>query len=1012
MSESKERSLNLRWVLIILFLLIGINGLLTRLLEGLWDSLRQRNSPVYLPLAWWMSTPFTLFVFAVLAALITSFSGLKTWFRTFLLLCAFKIIFSAVTAVFLYYRMDIGVVGAATHAMFLSLPSVLVHLLLSGLAVMFLRDREAFADKVTQGALSTPYLVQTEIEQPLLQPEATPEPTPVAAPRRAEPSGTLSIPTGRLLQLFPEGELVMTPREVEELSPSIQIDLDVVLPQLPEGRIEVDAMEVISRMPEEAFRHLPGEVAGQFQDGRMELPLQDVIPRLPLETFEFPPQELQPDVDGEFPDIFREERPVAVADVAEATSPAAEQPVAAPVEEKEPETEEVSATAVTPEEALSLTEEERTLLESSRDVIRLSTHSVLSQFPKDAIQGTVRAESHTPAAGDEEDESARLPESVVIPVELIVPQLPEGQVRLPAKFILSQLPQESLSVPYAEIIRSLPRGEVELPLREIVSELPPDVLVLPDQEAQPDVAEFPDPFREIQPVQPAAAEGPLPSRGEELAALAAADTAEAVEPSPGEPRVEKGAPVSYAEMLLEENPLTLPVDSVVGLFPAGALRLSPDELKQRLGSETLKLPRSLTMGQLREGRVVVPVEVLTTQLPPECLAMSLDQVKARLAEGVVELPLKEIVGQVFDEISLPVEGQRFQPECEEISPLFHEIPQKEELPDQKHLGAAEAESERQPDEAVSEKVAAENQIAAQHPPAEKVVSPGKGDISVKPWTILRRLLQKCRGLGISEHVCHSSEGGFAIVLSPLTIDREAAASGMLVIMSQVQEFCEKYRLGPPFGLTISATAGSVACAELVRGESDRLILLATPNKSGAGYMSLLLRKFEAQLPDLSALVEAGTQPLERSDSDRSPVAATMVAVNPDHLPDELCRKVVAALREVGVEKHFSAKTVSGQRLLFVWGEAAPSEESDVAGEPISEKHPLSGGVFDFDALSRYCLDTGLGAFRSLLLITPQAKITLDRFGADQPAYLLCSFSERYADGLVRAKARSAAALLD
>jgi hypothetical protein len=143
MEEPRENRINFGWITIVILLILGIDGLLTRLLESLWVPLRERNSAAYLPLEWWMSAPFTLFVFVILSALLTSFSSVKNWFRTFLLLCGFKVVFAAITAFFFSFRPYPDVVEAVLQASFLSLPTVLVHLFLSGMAVMFLRDLSA-----------------------------------------------------------------------------------------------------------------------------------------------------------------------------------------------------------------------------------------------------------------------------------------------------------------------------------------------------------------------------------------------------------------------------------------------------------------------------------------------------------------------------------------------------------------------------------------------------------------------------------------------------------------------------------------------------------------------------------------------------------------------------------------------------------------------------------------------------------------------------------------------------
>ena len=165
MAEPGQRRRNLRWAVSIAVLLVLIDFFLSRPLEGLWDSLQERNSPAYLPLEWWMSAPFTLFMFAILSAILTSFSGLRNWFKAFLLLCGFKLIFAAASAASFHFRGDTGLVEAAVQAMFLLLPFVLVHIVLSGLAAMSFGD--SFAEGAGEEVLATPYFTGAEVEEPL-----------------------------------------------------------------------------------------------------------------------------------------------------------------------------------------------------------------------------------------------------------------------------------------------------------------------------------------------------------------------------------------------------------------------------------------------------------------------------------------------------------------------------------------------------------------------------------------------------------------------------------------------------------------------------------------------------------------------------------------------------------------------------------------------------------------------------------------------------------------------------
>ena len=1000
----------------IVLLLVGINALLTPLLERLWESLREDNPQYYLPLQWWLSVPFTLFLFAFLSAVLSRFASLKEWRRTFLLLCLSKAILSGVTVVFLYLRMELGVLEAAGRATFFSLPCVLVHILLSVLAVMFLRD--SLTEGAAEEVLTTPYFPGVELEQPPLIGEPGPTAAAIAAPEEKPAPATIALPVQKLLPSFPKRELAMTPEDIEELCPSVEIPLDVVLPQLREGRVEVDAGMVISRLPGEAFRRPSNEVAQQFPGGKMELPLKEVVRLVPEENFTLPQQELQPTVGEEVPEPFPELARVAARRPVEALLPKVEEAEEAEIAVEEPPRPEAPAEeGGVPRGALVLTEQDRHLLESTRHMIQLSMGSVLAQFPSGILRGRELSEGLVPAevaAGAE----ARLPETLDAPLELILPQLAAGEVKIEAKYFLFQFPKGSLSMSEEEIICSLPAGQVELSLREIVPQLPEDALAFPDQELQPPVEDMPDPFREVEHVRPVGM-GPVPAEGEvsvpEAAALGVSEGARPLveaEVSP-EPIVvptpeEKPAVASYAEMLREENPLLLPVDVVVRLLPEGSFFVPAEELKRSVGGETVKLPRTVVMSQLEEGRVVVPVELLSLQFPRDLFRMSVAEMKSRLEEGLVEVPLEQLVWQVFREIAQLPHGQLLQPECEEISTLFHEIPQKPLPAEEERPRPEEAEAVAPAEEVpVGAEIGAGAGPTVERSREEKVIpftqeAPAEGGEEVAG-----NLLQRLHGLGLADPVWVASGDYSAFVLASSNLDREVVGCGTMEIMLHMRGFCDDYSLGKPHKLVISCSGGALVCRELVRGEIARIIVLASRNRSGAGVMSLVPDRLEARLSELSALADRG---LEGRDLD---LDVKRMPFRPGGVPEEVCGNMMAVLTEVGMESYISGKTGYGQKLVAVWGGSFSLRGEPPAGEPLPEEDkPLREGVFDVELLSRFCLDAGLGTLESSLLVTEQVKVTLDRSSADGPAYLLCFFPGNYREGLVRAKAHKAAILLE
>ena len=689
MDDVKENKSNVRWVVVVVLLMLGIDGLLTRLLENIWGSLRDSKSPAYLPLEWWMAAPFTLFVFAVLSALLTRFSGGKNWLKTFCLLCGCKVVFTAVTAFFFSSRLYLDPVEAALQAGLLSLPSLLVHILLSGILVLFLK--ETFAEPRVREEPEYPFVrlagegiaagrADRETPYPIPETPSTKSERTVsglgdrsAQPAEEEPqvvpeSGQVLLPVGGILKFFPEDELAMSPSEIERATPVIPIPLEDIVPQLSEGRVRVEARTVISAMPADAFARSRDEVAATFPDGMMDLPLRDIVSRLPSDVLELPEQEHQLDVDAEYADFFHELEPrpgVATVAVKKPPPAAAARPAfpgPQPLSPARPLPARPAGERELSEEALVISEKERALLERSRDVITVNTEAILSQFPRGAVivaQASPPASSSTDKARNAGETPALPPDSLLVPLELILPGLAAGEVKLHVKYIFPQFPEGCLAISELEIARSLPHAEVKLPLWEIVPQLPSHVLAPPEQILQPELEEMPDPFPEEAP--PVAREAPSTKAA----------------PPPREPSDASATPtrtpaVSYLDLLREANPLELPIEAVVRLLPEGAFRVSPAQLKQHIGGETIRLPRSIVMGQLKEGRVVVPVDILTAQFAPEHLGMSIEQVKARLAEGFVELPLRDLVGQVLEEIAQPLERQRPQPECDEIPTPFPE----------------------------------------------------------------------------------------------------------------------------------------------------------------------------------------------------------------------------------------------------------------------------------------------------------------------------------------------------
>lgn len=88
------------------------------------------------------------------------------------------------------------------------------------------------------------------------------------------------------------------------------------------------------------------------------------------------------------------------------------------------------------------------------------------------------------------------PNLLLIPLRLILPQLPEGVVRVPWDVVTAQFPKHALALPDEEMAQRLPNGGILLPLDEVVCQLSPEALCLPLRSIDVHGIEyFPAPFQ-------------------------------------------------------------------------------------------------------------------------------------------------------------------------------------------------------------------------------------------------------------------------------------------------------------------------------------------------------------------------------------------------------------------------------------------------------------------------------------------------------------------------------------
>ena len=135
--------------------------------------------------------------------------------------------------------------------------------------------------------------------------------------------------------------------------------------------------------------------------------------------------------------------------------------------------------------------------ESAEREIRLRLEPILSNFPLGLEQPSIQALSDTRA-------------EIVLPLDVIQSQLPQGRVVVSAAMFCRALPNDLK--PYFDAIE--PTAEIPIPLREIFVRLPPDVIKLrEDQETDYPEARIETPFSE-QTEEDAKRLGPIPDKEE------------------------------------------------------------------------------------------------------------------------------------------------------------------------------------------------------------------------------------------------------------------------------------------------------------------------------------------------------------------------------------------------------------------------------------------------------------------------------------------------------------------
>ncbi len=322
--------------------------------------------------------------------------------------------------------------------------------------------------------------------------------TAVATAKPAMPeSNVTSIPLcldSILAQLPPT--LFAVNDKAQLASITIALPVNLVLPQLAQGKIEVPLADLYSLLPKDVVRNqFPSTLGNQ----KVVLPLAEVIAATPPEALASQHEAViavdTPEFD-KLPNLFDD----SLMQEPEVTEPA---DVSVP---EELFVEENAAATATATVATSAAESEPpsvaapahpALVSDVPDHVMVSLRSLVSVMP-DNVFACPRSELWRKGDFDV---------SVLLPVEPILAQLKSARVRLPLATVIEVIPPSLLASPLPEI-----DGEtVPIPLGEIVSQLPPRLFTNGLRDAEPQQAEvpeeaIPDPFAEKTPAPVAAPE--------------------------------------------------------------------------------------------------------------------------------------------------------------------------------------------------------------------------------------------------------------------------------------------------------------------------------------------------------------------------------------------------------------------------------------------------------------------------------------------------------------------------
>lgn len=494
---------------------------------------------------------------------------------------------------------------------------------------------------------------------------------PNAAPPEIAEDAVVRIPFARIAAQFSTDTFLLPLDRVAASLPEpgvVTVPIDCVLPQLGEGLVTVAWEIVADQFPRDVLAITDDEVKTGLREGGLVLPLDEVVSQLPHELFAA--TGFGPDVRGieSYPAPFQPFAPEQEAHVAPAS---AIEPVVAAASE---EAQAIVAEPTIPPPAEPAAE---SILEApghepvapptvgdDADVVRISFDRLASQLPGDSFLLPL----------DRVGANLAEPGRLRIPRALLLPQLGEGEVRVPWDVVAGQLPRQLLAVSEEELARQFVDGLL-LPLDEVIRQFPPETFATAGP--GPDVRQlesFPAPFQPLVPeAQPPAETTAAPVELSPVELPPIEEPATQVEPEPISLHVEsepEPAPVSFH---VEPGPESVPepvaaVDAIIEIQEEEAPTLV-------LGDESLEPPHfnlePLTAAEHRAEPLVFepdeePAPVLEIpDLEPEPALM--EQLQAELAVAAASVAPETAVPHV-EPAPMPKEPTWVAAETAAVSP--------------------------------------------------------------------------------------------------------------------------------------------------------------------------------------------------------------------------------------------------------------------------------------------------------------------------------------------------------